>query len=98
MTKLFILLVVVVVIIGSLTVYEVKSAEVQSKFSFLNDKFVHKKAKRSLDNTDKEYLNFMQNLNWDALKESDLTMNVGGKNYQLSKDLIEKMETYHNSK
>lgn len=64
--------------------------------SYLHNKFVHKApSKRSVDQDDLEYLNYMQSLNWNQLQNSDLNLNVAGKNYQLTPEFIQKMKEYH---
>ena len=66
--------------------------------SFLHDKFVHIKAKRSIGDAENEYLSFMKGLDWNYLENSNLTLSVGGTNYKLSQELLKNMEDYHKSK
>ena len=69
----------------------------KKNLAFENSKFAHRIHKRSADNVDDEYINYMKGINWQFLEKSNLTLSVGAQKYKLSHDLIKEMADFHSS-
>jgi len=92
--KKILILFLLVLIISMFTADARKKNRTYTHSKFVNIKRIHK---RSADNVDDEYINYMKNIDWQFLEKSNLTLSVGAQKYKLSHDLIREMADFHSS-